>query len=151
MQTLLHLVAGLLALQGAARDTSAEGQVRRTVNAFYAAFNSHAFSQAAQFTTEDWVHINPNGGWTRGRKAVLEELAAVHSTFLKGVTDTPEQIEVRFATRDVAVATVPSRVSVYVTPDGKRHENERQIRTFVVVKRGARWLIMQDQNTIRGQ
>jgi hypothetical protein len=38
----------------------------------------------------------------------------------------------------------------FTTPDGKKHENDRQIRTFVVVKRGAKWLIMQDQNTIRG-
>jgi hypothetical protein len=36
------------------------------------------------------------------------------------------------------------------TPDGKRHENDRQIRAFVVVERSGKWLIVQDQNTIRG-
>ena len=80
---------------------------------------------------------------------MLKEVNEVHSSFLKGVSDTPEEMSFRFATLDVAVVTVPSRVSTYTTPDGVTHENERQIRTFVVVKRGGRWLIMQDQNTVR--
>lgn len=80
---------------------------------------------------------------------MLRELQAVHSTSLKGVTDTPDSMVVRFAAPEVAIVTVPSRVSTYVMPDGVRHENERQIRTFVVVQRGGRWLMMQDQNRIR--
>jgi ketosteroid isomerase-like protein len=81
------------------------------VKAFYDAFNSHDFSRAVDFTTDDWTHINPMGGWTRGREAVLNELKEVHATFLKGVSDTPEEMSVNFATPDVAVVTVPSRVS----------------------------------------
>ena len=92
-------------------------------------------------------HINPFGGRTSGREAVLEDLKQVHSTFLKGVSDTIEAMDVRFATRDVAVVTATSRMSTYPTPDGVRRENQRNIRTFVVVKRSNRWLIMQDQNT----
>jgi uncharacterized protein (TIGR02246 family) len=83
-----------------------------------------------------------------GREEVLKEVKEVHSTFLKGVSDTIEQMDVRLANADVAVATVTSRVSTFTTPDGVKHENEQQVRTFVVVKRGARWLIMQDHNTI---
>ena len=122
--------------------------MRQAVQAFYAAFNSHRFDRAAEFTTDDWNHVNPLGGRTRGRAAVLKELEEVHSTFLKGVSDTIEQMDVRFATGDVAVATATSRVSTFTTPDGVKHENEQQIRTFVVVKRGTRWLIIQDHNTI---
>jgi hypothetical protein len=59
-------------------------------------------------------------------------------------------MEVRFATLDVAVVTVPSTMcGAFTTPDGVKHENLRAIRTFVVVQRGGRWLIMQDQNTFR--
>jgi uncharacterized protein (TIGR02246 family) len=152
MKLLLAVVTSLLLAGGAlAQDSGEEAQVRRAVQSFYAAFNSHGFDRVADFTTDDWTHINPLGGWTRGRDAVLKELKEVHSTFLKGVTDTVEEMSVRFATPDVAVVTVPSRISTYTTPDGVRHENERQIRTFVVVKRGGKWLIMQDQNTIRGR
>jgi hypothetical protein len=41
-------------------------------------------------------------------------------------------------------------MNTFVTPDGVKHENERHIRTFVVVKQGSRWLVMQDQNTAIG-
>ena len=124
-----------------------ESQVRKTVQAFYAAFNSHGFDRASEFTSEDWNHINPGGGRTRGREAVLKELREVHRTFLKGVTDTITNLDVRFATPDVAVATVTSQMSTYTMPDGVKHENEAHIRTFVVTKRSNRWLIVQDQNT----
>lgn len=152
MKLLLSVVISLCFAGGAlAQNSGKETQVRQAVQSFYDAFNTHDFGRAAGFTTEDWVHINPLGAWTRGRATVLKELKEVHSTFLKGVSDTPEEMSVRFASPDVAVVTVPSRVSTYTTPDGVTHENEGLIRTFVVVKRGPRWLIMHDQNTIRGR
>jgi len=148
MRSLIMAIAGLaMATPISAQTPGAEATVRQAVQAFYAAF-SHRFDRAADFTTDDWNHINPLGGRTRGRADVLKELAEVHGTFLKGVSDTVERMDVRFANADVAVATVTSRVSTFTTPDGVKHENEQQVRTFVVVKRGARWLIMQDHNTI---
>ena len=131
-----------------AQSPSRQKQVRQAVQSFYDAFNSHGFGRAAEYTTEDWNHINPFGGRARGRDAVLKELKEVHATFLKGVSDTIESMDVRFATPDVAVVTVTSRMSTFTTPDGIKRENERPIRTFVVVKRSGRWLIMQDQNTL---
>ncbi len=101
-----------------AQTSSKETQVRQAVQSFYDAFNAHGFGRAAEYTTEDWNHINPFGGRTRGRDAVLKELNEVHSTFLKGVSDTIEDMDVRFATPDVAVVTVTSRMSTYTTPDG---------------------------------
>jgi uncharacterized protein (TIGR02246 family) len=131
-----------------AQSSDQEAQVRGTISAFYAAFNSHNFNNAAEFTTEDWNHINPSGGRTIGRDAVLRELKTVHEGVLKGVSDTVESMSIRFATPDVAIATVTSRVSTYVSRDGTKHENERQIRTFVLVRRDQHWVIMQDQNTV---
>jgi uncharacterized protein (TIGR02246 family) len=136
---------------GVGGQAAKEKEVRQTVEAFYADFNAHGFDRAKEYTTEDWHHINPLGGWTRGREAVIKELREVHSTFLKGVTDKIEDIDIRFATPDVAVVTVTSQMSTFTTPDGVKHENEGHIRTFVVVKRSKRWLIMQDQNTAIGR
>jgi uncharacterized protein (TIGR02246 family) len=131
-----------------AQTPGREASVRHTVQAFYAAFNSHGFSHAADFTTADWNHINPYGGRTHGRAEVLRELHEVHSTFLNGVSDNIEKLDVRFASNDAAIATVTSRMSTFTSPDGTRHVNEQHIRTFVLAKRGPRWLIMQDQNTV---
>ena len=129
-----------------------EKQVLKTVESFYAAFNSHDFESAAEYATDDRTHINPLGGCTRGREAVISELKEVHSTFLQGVTDTIEEIVVRFANAEVAIVTVPSTLlGTFITPDGVEHQNDPQIRTFVVVRRNHRWLIMQDQNTFRAR
>lgn len=148
MRILISAVASVVFIGGLlAHRPSDEEEVRQAVQSFHAAFNEHDFRSAEEYTTEDWNHINPFGGWTRGRDAVLKELREVHSTFLKGVSATVEDTSVKFASRDVAVVTVTSRSSTFTTPDGVKHENERSIRTFVVVKRSGRWLIMQDQNT----
>jgi hypothetical protein len=64
--------------------TSGQDRVREVVSLFYAAFNS-AFEGPADFATEDWNHISPTGGWTRGRENTLAVLRQVHSTFLSGV------------------------------------------------------------------
>ncbi|MBI4927234.1 MAG: SgcJ/EcaC family oxidoreductase [Anaerolineae bacterium] len=130
---------------------SQETRVRKAVQSFYDAFNKHDFSRISEFTTVDWVHINPLGGWARGREAVLSELQIVHASFLRDVTDTPEEIDVRFASTNAAIVTVPSKMSPHTTPDGVRRENQKQIRTFILVKRANQWLIMQDQNTFREQ
>ena len=145
---IIATVIAAISAVAAAQAPSPESDVRQTVQAFYAAFNSHGFDHADDFTTDDWNHINPYGGRTHGRTEVLKELHQVHGTFLKGVSDNIETMDVRFADKDVAVATVVSRMSTFTSPDNVKHVNEEHIRTFVLVNRGARWLIMQDQNTV---
>ena len=53
---------------------SKEKQVRQAVQSFYDAFNAHGFGRAAEYATEDWNHINPFRGRTRGPGAVLSDL-----------------------------------------------------------------------------
>ena len=134
-----------------ARDSEQdrESRVREAVSSFYAAFNS-AFVGGADFATEDWNHISPSGFWTQGRDNTLAVVRVLHSPgfFLHGVTDTVEDMSVRFATFNVAVVVATSRESTYTTPDGVTHEHEQQRRTFVVVERSGRWLVMQDQDTV---
>jgi ketosteroid isomerase-like protein len=90
-------------------DAPAEHAVRQTVESFYEAFRVHSFNNAEKFATDDWNHINPFGGRTCGREATLRELKEVHSTLLKGVSDTIADMDVRFAGADAAVVTVTSR------------------------------------------
>ena len=124
----------------------ADGEVRAAIQKFYDSFNE-GFPGPADYATEDWNHINPNGGRTQGRAATLTRVREVHRTFLKGAKETIESMDVRFATGDVAVATVVNVSSPFTSPEGTTHPLQRGIRTFVVVKRSGHWLIMQDHNT----
>jgi uncharacterized protein (TIGR02246 family) len=141
------VIIGLfLMLPCAALSDDREAAVRTAIQAFYKAFDD-GFVGPADYATEDWNHISPYGGRGQGRETVRAALNEVHKTFLKGTTDSIEHMDIRFATQDVAVGTVTSTMSPFTSPDAVKHGAEQHIRTFVVVKRGRRWLIMQDHNT----
>src|SRR5262245_13091072 len=116
MKLITVFLLGLsLCSTGSARRQGDEAAARKPVEAFYAAFNE-GFTGAADFATDDWAHINPYGGWTRGRESVLKEVRDAHATFLKGVTEAIAQMEMRFASPGVAVVTVTSTTSAFTTP-----------------------------------
>jgi uncharacterized protein (TIGR02246 family) len=122
--------------------------VKKVVIAFQKDFNDGSFKNADTYSTTDWEHINPGGGIDKGRDSVLKTVRAVHQTFLKGVTMQVESMDIRFLTPDVAIAAVIHKVDNYTTPDGVKHENERHIKTYVVVKKKGKWLLAQDHNTV---
>ena len=131
-----------------AQNSKNEQLVKNVVLAFQDDFNDGGFKNIEFYTTKDWEHINPGGGITKGREAVLKEIRAVHQTFLNGVTLTIESITIRFLTRTVAIADVVHKSSDYELPQGIKHQNERQRKTYLVVKKENKWLLTLDQNTI---
>jgi len=135
-----------LASQGqSSSDTAA---VKKVVIAFQDDFNDGGFKNAVNYVTKDWEHINPGGGIDKGRDSVLKLVRAVHQTFLKGVSMIIEGMSIRFITPDVAIADVVHQISSYKTPDGVTHENERLIKTYVIVKQKGKWLLAQDHATV---
>jgi uncharacterized protein (TIGR02246 family) len=122
--------------------------IKKVVIAFQDDFNEGSFKNADAYSTSDWRHINPGGGIDKGRDSVLISVRAVHQTFLKGVTMEIESMDIRFLTTEVAIADVIHKVGNFTTPDGVKHENERHIKTYVIVKKKGKWLLAQDHNTI---
>ena len=59
-----------------------------------------------------------------------------------------ETIEIRFLTPTVAIADVVHLMDEYFTPDDKIHKNERQIKTYIVIKQEGKWLLAHDHNTV---
>jgi uncharacterized protein (TIGR02246 family) len=132
---------------GQSSDENKEA-VKKVILAFQDDFNNGGFKNVVAYTTNDWEHINPLGGIDKGRDEVLKTVRRVHQSFLKGVTMTADSMSIRFITPDVAIADVIHKISTYTTPDGEKHENERQIKTYVVVKKMGKWLLTHDHNTI---
>ena len=131
-----------------AQNVQAEFLIKKVVLAFQNDFNEGGFKNAKRYTTPDWQHINPGGGITNGREDVLKEVRAVHQTFLKGVSLTIESIAIRFLTPTVAIANVVHKSTDYELPKDVKHINERQMKTYVIVKRNNKWLLTLDHNTI---
>jgi uncharacterized protein (TIGR02246 family) len=136
--TLILFLSSFFFLCGTGQTTKDLAAVKKLVIAFQNDFNEGSFKKAPEYTTRDWEHINPVGGISKGRAAVLEEVRAVHQSLLKGVSMEIETMSVRFVKPDVAIADVVHRLTSYTTPDGVRHEKERQRKTYVVVKQNGK-------------
>ena len=146
------MIASFLSFVSIGQNPQDTKLVRKVVIAFQEDFNDGSFKNAPSYTTIDWEHINPGGGITKGRDEVLKEVRSVHQTFLKGVSITIESMTIRFITPDVAIADVIHKISTYELPAGVKHENERELKTYIVVKKKGKWLLTLDQNTtIAGQ
>ena len=142
----LFISLSFLSLFGFGQDSRDHEAVEKVVAAFQKDYND-GFQSEARYTTADWEHINPEGGISKGRENVLLDVRNVHQTFLKGVTMQIEDMVINFPVADVAVANVVHRVGNYTTPDGLKHENERQFKTYVVVYKRGKWLLFQDHAT----
>ena len=144
----ITILATFLSLTTYGQSSTDKESVKKIILAFQEDFNEGGFKNAALYSTNDWVHINPLGGIKNGRDSVLSEVIAVHKTFLKGVTMTMQSIDIRFITANVAIAVAIHKIDTYVTPDGIKHENEKHIKTYVTIKKNGKWLLELDQNTI---
>ena len=148
MKPLFFILMLHLNIQGTAQTEQDKQAIKKVIISFQDDFNDGSFKNAEQYTTEDWVHINPLGGIDKGQKDVLKVVREVHKTFLKGVTMNMTQLSMRFITQDAVIADVVHNVSNYTTPDGTKHENERHVKTYVVVRKKGKWLLTHDHNTI---
>lgn len=144
----LLTISSFLLFVGKGQSSQDKEAVKKVVIAFQDDFNDGSFKHAISYSTPDWRHINPGGGIDKGRDNVLKTVRDVHQTFLKGVSIQIESMEIRFITPDVAIADVIHTIDTYTTPDGVKHENERHIKTYVVVKKKGKWLLTQDHNTV---
>lgn len=148
MKKILILVFCIFVVTACRQNSNSETEVKQVIEKYFESFNTNSFDANTEITTEDWYHINPFGGWNKGRSNTLKLIRDVHLTFLKDVKMKLEDLDIRFATPDVAVVTVTNSIDNYTLPNGEKHENERQIKTIIVVRRDGKWRIIQDQNTI---
>jgi uncharacterized protein (TIGR02246 family) len=145
----LICLVSLLSIASNGQSSQDEQLARNVVKSFVNDYNNGDFKNASLYTTIDWVHINPGGGITRGREDVLREVRAIHQTMLKGVKITIDTMTIRFVTADVAIINAVHTSDTYITPeDGIKHEKEKQMKTYVVVRQKGKWLLTLDQNTI---
>ena len=148
MKFLVFVSVILFAGTALGQTNSDTEQVKKVVLAFQDDFNEGGFNNAINYTTPDWEHINPFGGITKGRDTTLMDVRRVHQSFLKGVTMKVESMDIRFPAPNVAIAIVIHKVDNFKTPDGVQHNNERHMKSYIIVKQKGKWLLTLDHNTI---
>ena len=154
MRSLLIIMFLLaLAVQPVRTQTEENAADRKTIEAISARFqdtwNRHDMDGLASLVAEDVDFVTVVGvrGWQKGRKEFKEGHAAVHKTFFKDSVLTVKETHVKFIRPDIAIARVLWETKGDVVPDRKPGEPREGIFTWVVEKRGGKWLIIASQNT----
>ena len=148
MKILLFSTLLLTSFSSFSQSSADTLSVKKVVVDFQSDFNEGNFSRAEEYASEDWIHIAPNGAIGKGRDTLVKVLRSIHQSFLKGVTMSIVSMSVQFGSADMAIVDVVHQMSNYTTPDGIEHDNERQMKSYVVVRKNGRWLLMLDHNTI---
>lgn len=146
--SVLFLVTGFLCF-----SQSDEKEIQTQVSKMVSDWNTHEFKNMDSYMTEDVEWVNIVGMHWKGRNEVKAAHQGNFSAFFKGVPFTQKNLQIRFITKDVAVAILVSSVGEFFPPDGIDHGNNRMpasddILTLVLVKKNGKWLISSGQNTV---
>jgi uncharacterized protein (TIGR02246 family) len=149
--TLLFLLA--LVIQPVRTQTKENDADRKAIEAIAASFqdtwNRHDMDGLASLVAEDVDFVTVVGarGWEKGRKEFKDGHAEVHKTMFKDSVLTVKETHIEFIRPDIAIAHVLWETRGDVVPDRKPGEPREGIFTWVVEKRGGKWLIIASQNT----
>jgi len=143
----------------AAPSEADEAKVRRAVEGFAEAWNSHDLNSFTPLFAPDATFINVTGQWWRGRDEIVRNHAFVHGTIAKdaapvtlpvhvyGVfknsTHNFNRVEVRFLGPDTALA----HGTWTLVGDARTVQERHGVMTLVLCRDGYRWRYAAVQNT----
>ncbi|WP_430389913.1 SgcJ/EcaC family oxidoreductase [Dyella sp. 20L07] len=130
-----------------AEDAPDAAAARATVSDIERAWNQHDMDAFANLFAEDADFVNIEGTRWRGRAAIKEAHAFVHSTIFKNSHLTVDDTTVRQLSQDVIVTRSVWRLDGQTTMKGATVPGRTGILTNVLVRSGSRWVIAVAQNT----
>jgi len=129
--------------------TADEATIKQIAKDWGEAWNKHDADGLTSLLADDVDFVTVLGpkGWLKGREQFRQAHAAMHKTLFTDSVWTTKEVYVKFLRPDLAIA----RVLWATTGDKVRHikhgEPREGIFTWVVEKRGGKWMIVASQNT----
>lgn len=149
------LLLSMLVVTTFAQSPKDKEEVNRVANAFFNSWNQHDFSDLTSYTTEDFNFVISPGILWKGRDQVQKGHEKSHQGTMKNTlfTPDPQNVSIRFITKDVAVVNLVAKMGAYYPPDGMDRGNNRggdykTILTMVEVKKEGKWLLTAAQGTV---
>jgi len=110
-------------------------------------WNAHDVEAMSRLLTADADLINARGRRARGRDEFIENNNAAHRGVYRESVWKTHEVEVKFATPELAIVHVYWSLRGDLDEHGKKRPEHQGISTRVVVKREGRWLILTSQAT----
>jgi uncharacterized protein (TIGR02246 family) len=129
-----------------AQTTKDRQAVQTQIEALLHSWNQHDFSDMKNYTTADVDWVNIVGMWWKGRGQVQYAHEAFHKTIFKNVPVELKSSDIRFITKEVAVAHITTYYGEFTTPSGQKMGNTEDLATLVYVKRKGKWLLTAGEN-----
>lgn len=126
--------------------------INKQVDAMVNSWNRHNYDDLKDYTTENTDWVNVVGMWWKGRKKSQYAHQIYHNTIFKTSVCEKKSVDIRFITKDVAIAHVVwhfSDKNPVPLPDGKAPMTSSDgLATIVYVKRNGIWLMDAGENVI---
>lgn len=133
---------------GAQPDIAAQTPaVEKVARDFAEAWNRHDMAALAELFAEDAQFVNVVGLWWKGREQIRAAHAATHATMFKDSHLAIDSVSVRFLKPDVAIARSAWQLTGHRSPSGENLPPRHGLLVHVLVRSGARWQIVDSQNT----
>ena len=150
----LLYIANLTAV--AQNRTQDEKLINSQIDALVTSWNNHDFDNFADYTTPDLDWVNIVGHWYKGQEENKTHLVALHKSIFKDVAYTKSITNIRFITKDVAIAHVFWSLGAFYPPDGvnrgtNKMGDDLELGTLVMIKKKGKWLITSAHNSVINQ
>ena len=141
---ILAAAAGTAAESGRASDRQA---VERVAQGFAEAWNRHDMDAFAALFAQRADFVNVIGLHWRGREEIKRAHVELHATRMKDSHLTISSASIRMLRPDVALVHATWELMGDTGVEGKSQPPRHGVLSFVVDKKGGRWLIESAQNT----
>ncbi len=131
----------------AATPVSDDKAIRAVVDSWETAWNAHDMSAMGRLITEDADFVNVAGLHWKGKSQIVQEHAERHRTNLKLSEWKTEKVTIQPLSPDFALVHINWGMTGDTDFDGTPREPRHGLFSWLVVKKGDRWLIRAVQNT----
>ena len=121
--------------------SGSEVEVRAVIADFVEFWNHHDIESFSNLFTDDADFINADGQWWKGRRAIRDNEAVLHSMYLKTAHLAARSSTVRFLRADLAIAHVQWEMTGRTDLTRKALEMRSGLLTLIISKVGPRWRI----------
>jgi uncharacterized protein (TIGR02246 family) len=141
-------ISGIVFAQNNTKDEQA---INAQVDAMIYSWNNHNYDDLKNYTTENTDWVNVVGMWWKGRKQSQYAHQQYHNTIFKTAVCEKKSVNIRFLTKDVAIAHLiwhfsdPHPVPM---PDGKMPGPSDGLALLVYLKQDGKWLMTAGENVV---